>query len=265
MPVQPIVSVDDVAVRKKLQKLSEKSGVAIGFIAEDQLRLWATDMMKKTAPKKLKDGLFTVAKGIAELFVPLDNAAALTHWLDALQQSGTDIYRTTKTGKVSKMKISQKQLKAATLNNARAFHKAHRTKKGGVKLDKRDKKSAWGGKMLMPRAVYKRFERDTQKHVGFLKAGWVPSVRYYSGRTNKSTNIPAWIRRHSKKVGYVAGKIDKDGNGFVAAINNVAYANRRISQDNLIGLTQETRQKDLTRGGFKRMDDLVKRFNAGQI
>ena len=265
MPVIPVIEIDDKKVRRKLEKLSAKSGVEIGFICEDQLRLWASDMMRKTAPKKLSQGRATVSAGIGELFQPLDNVAAFTSWLDDLQKSGTETYRKLKSGKQSKMRISKKQLKAATLQNMDAFHKAHRTENGGVSLGNVNRQDAWGGKMIAPRAVVKRFERETQEMVGFLKAGWVPAVEHYSRRTNAASKIPSWVSRHAKRVGYTAGSISKDGNGFVAAINAVAYANTRIRQDNLIGITTSTRQKDLTRGGFKRMDDLAKRFNAGAI
>jgi len=265
MPVEPMVRIDEGNVRGKLEKLAKKAGVSVGFVCEDQLRLWTADMLRKTPPEKLSEGRATVEAGVAELFRPLETQAAFEHWKERLQKQSSDLITYTKRGK---MRISRQQMKAESLRQMRTIHKAARTRRGGVSKRRAIKRAgnlAFSGELPVSQANYRAFLRQKQKMIGWLKAGWLPAHEYYARRVHAASKGSAWVRRHSRPKGYPQGQINKDGNGFVAAVNAVAYANTRISQDRLVELTQGARQRDLVRGGFKRMADLTERFNKGAI
>jgi hypothetical protein len=264
MPIKPIVEVDTLAVEKKLRKFAKKAGVTVQFVAWDQLRLWTADLMRKTAPKKFSDGRLTVDAGLAELFEPMDTAGAFAFWKDRLAKQGSDLIVRTKTGK---MRITNKSLKASSVGQMKTLHKASRTKRGGVSMkniQRRQKDLAFGGKLIVAKSNYNKYRKEKRAEVGYLKAGWLPALEFWSRKANSPAKIPKFVQRHADRRGYPSGTIDDSGNGFVAATNAVAYANRRISQDHLIELTKQGRQRDLSKGAFKRMDDLVKRFNSGR-
>jgi hypothetical protein len=265
MPVQPIVSIDDGGMKRKLEKLAYKSGVTIQFICWDQLRLWTQDMMNKTAPKALKQGRATVTRDVTELFEPAETAAAFTFWKNRLAQQGSDLIQYTKRGK---MRLTKQSAKYAAASQMRQIHKKARTRGGGVsrrKVNKHGNDIAFRGKLIVPKSEFNKFRREQQAKVGFLKAGWAPALEFWARKSNATAKVPSWVARQVKKVGYPGGKIDEKGNGFIEAVNAVTYANSRISQDHLVELTKAGRQRDLTNGAFKRMDDLAKRFNAGTI
>jgi len=264
MPVQPIVNIDDGAIEKKLRKLAKQTGVSMQFICWDQLRLWTQSMLRKTGPQKLSQGRFTVAEGVAELFRPVETPQALEFWKQRLAKEGNSLITYTNRGK---MRLNRSQVKAHSVSEMKRIHKAARTSKGGVSKRKvqRQPNLAFDGEFLVAQSEYRKFLRMKQAQVGFLKAGWVPALEFWAQKSRAAASVPSWVQRHANKQGYPAGKIDENGNGFVAAINSVAYANRRISQDRLVEITGAARQRDLTRGAFKRMDQLADRFNAGAI
>ena len=265
MPIQPIVSIDDGGMKKKLERLAAKSGVTVQFICWDQLRLWTQDVMRKTAPSKLSKGRATVDAGMTELFEPAETTAAFVFWKDRLAQQNSDVIQYTKRGK---MRLTKKSAKAESASQMRRIHKASRTKRGGVsrkKVNRTTPDIAFRGKIIVPKSEFNRFKREKQKAVGNLKAGWVPALTFWARKAKATAKIPSWVMRQASKRGYPGGRIDEKGNGMIEAVNNVIYANSRISQDNIVEFTKQSRQKDLTRGAFKRMDDLAKRFNAGRI
>jgi len=265
MPVEPMIEIDKGSLQKNLDRLAKKAGVTVQFVCWDQLRLWTQDMMRKTPPRKLSQGRLTISAGVAELFEPAETPIARDYWKSRLQEQGSTLVQYTKRGK---MRIKATQLKVQSALQMQRIHAKARTSKGGVSLRKVlkvDPSMAFSGKLIVAQSEYNRFLRMKQKNIGNLKAGWIPALQFWSRKTNATPSIPTWVMRHAERRGYPAGKIDKDGNGFVAAVNSVIYANNRISQDRLVEITQGARQRDLVRGGFKRMADLTERFSKGAI
>jgi hypothetical protein len=264
MPIQPIVSIDDGGMKRKLASLAAKAGVTIQFVMWDQLRLWTQDVMKKTAPTAKADGLKKVAAGMSELFEPAETTAAFVFWKDRLAKQNSDVVQYTKTGK---MILTKKSAKAESVSQMRKIHKAARTKGGGVsrkKVNRTTPDIAFKGKIIVYKSEYKKMKAELNRKVGHLKAGWVPALTFWAGKAKAPVKIPAYVLNQSK-IGYAGGSIDEKGNGSIEAVNNVVYSNRRLSQDNVVELTKQGRQRDLTKGAFKRMDDLAKRFNAGRV
>jgi hypothetical protein len=231
----------------------------------DQLRLWTQDVMRKTAPTKLSKGRETVAAGMTELFEPAESAAAFISWRDRLAEQNSDVITYTKTGK---MRLTNKSARATTASQMRRIHKASRTRRGGVsrkKVNRTTPDIAFRGKVIVYKSEFNKLKRELQAKVGHLKAGWVPALEFWARKSKSVAKIPIWVMRQASKKGFAGGRIDETGNGSIEAVNAVVYANSRLSQDNVVELTKQGRQRDLTKGAFKRMDSLAERFNLGRI
>lgn len=255
------IKLDDSKLQRKLQRLAEKSGVEVGFIVEDQMRLWVNDILRQTEPKSLKIGRERIRNDAERLFTPIDDQGAIKAWKEqAVKEAGQDVFTRTKRGG---MRISQKQLSINSVQKMKSIHRANRSKKGGVR--KKTLIKAWGGEGIVPRPLFNKFLKEQYKRVGFLKSRFGKAALHYARRTNGRT--PAyknWIRKHIPG-GSVSGKIDRFGNGSISSINDATYAAQRMLGKSWWTISQGKRQRDLTRGGFKRMSDLANRFNMDRI
>lgn len=244
----------------RLERLSAKTGVEIGFIVRDQMRLWINDIMRHAAPKNLAAGRRAIREDIERLFVPIDDKAAIQSWKQRAAQDGGDIFTVTKKGK---KRINQGQLKAVSVERMHRIHKANRRKKDGrVYSRKRNRTDAFSGEFIVPRVLYNRFLKEVYGRVGFLKAQFGKAAVYYARKTRGVT--PAyknWIKRHIPGGKYT-DLMTKSGSGFVKAVNDANYAGAKMLGMGWFRAVQNRQQRALARGGAKRMADLVKRFNA---
>jgi len=253
------IKVSAAGVAVKLEKLAKKAGVSVGFLADDQMRLWLNDIMKQAAPPTLAKGRKAIKADIGRLFVPIDNATFLMDWKEEAVARGGDIYRTTKRGK---KKVSAEKLKAASLARMARIHRRNRRQKDGrVKLRNRDRQEAFNGKFLVPKTMFNKYLTSTYKKVGFLKSRFGKAAIHYAARTRGGT--PAyknWIKKHIPG-GSFSGKITA-GTGFIRSTNDATFAAKQMLSKAWWFKTERKRQRDLTRGGFKRMSDLTRRFNS---
>ena len=253
------IKVDAAKVAIKLEKLAKKAGVTVGFVADDQMRLWLNDIMKQAAPPTLAKGRKAIRADVDRLFVPIDDATFLMDWKEDAIARGGDIYRTTKRGK---KKVSAEKLKAASIARMARIHRRNRRKKDGrVKLRNRDRQEAFNGKFLVPKPMFNKFLTSLYKKVGFLKSRFGKAALHYAARTKGGT--PAyknWIRKHIPG-GSFGGRIVA-GTGKISSTNDATFAAKQMLSKAWWFKTERKRQRDLTRGGFKRMADLTKRFNA---
>ena len=248
---------------KKLDKLAHDAGVTVGFVVEDQMRLWLNDIIRQAPPKVLKQGRATVEQDLQRLFEPIDDKAAITAWKKRAAESGGDVFVQTKSGR---MRISAKKLKEDTDSRMARVHKANRRKTDGrVNLRTRRRDEAWDGQFLVPTSDYKRYLRRKQREVGLLKARFGKAAQHYARRTNGTTPAfeKSWIKRHVAGGSY-SGRIVA-GSGSIRSVNDATYASQQMERKAWWMPTKNKRQRDLTRGGFKRMADLTRRFNAGSI
>jgi|TARA_Y100000034_G_C6868839_1_gene396345 hypothetical protein len=253
------ITVSAASVAVKLEKLAKKAGVSIGFLADDQMRLWLNDIMKQAAPSTLAKGRKAIRADIDRLFVPIDNATFLMDWKEDAVARGGDIFRTTKRGK---KRVSAEKLKAQSIARLARIHRRNRRKKDGrVKLRNRDRQEAFNGKFLVPKSLFNKYLTSVYKRVGFLKSRFGSAALHYATRTRGGT--PAyknWIRKHIPG-GSFSGKIVA-GVGEIRATNDATFAAKQMLSKTWWRKTERKRQRDLTRGGFKRMKDLTRRFNA---
>ena len=260
MAEQLAISIDDGKIEQKLNKLALKAGVTVGFICEDQMRLWVNDIMRKSQPKTLSEGRARIKADVQRIFTPIDDPGVLKAWKEQALKEAGDVFTRIKRGT---MRVSQKQLSVDSLAKMRAIHKFNRTKKGGIK--KNPTIRAWGGEGLVPKALFNKFLKEQQARVGLLKSRFGAAALYYAGRTRGKTPAYAnWIRRHIPG-GSATGRIDRYGNGSISSINDARYAAKQMLGKGWWKITQLKRQKDIISGGFKRMADLTARFNAGAM
>ncbi len=256
-----LLDISSEKVEKKLEKLSWNTGVSIQFICWDQMRLWINDIIRKSAPGTLSQGRNMIQKDVNRLFVPIKSAAAVKAWRKRSIQEGGDIFTTTKSGR---RRVSYRSLQTSNLAKMKRIHQQNRSRRDGrVHLKKRVRSNAFGGEFIAPERLVKMLTRDLQKKVGLMKAHFGVPAQYYATKTRGKTPAydKAWIERHALG-GRKADKIGIGGTGFIEAINDSAYAARKMLGKSWWRNTEMKRQRDLTRGGFKRMSDLARRFNA---
>ena len=255
-----LLEINSRAAEKKLEKLAHDAGVTVGFVCEDQMRLWINDIINQAPPPSYAKGRMAVKADLERLFEPIDDPGAIAAWKKASAQRGGDIYTYTKRGKA---RISAEKLKASNLATMARIHRQNRRKSDGrvyIRWRKRDE--AWGGEFLVPSALFKKYVASAQKKVGFLKSRFGKAALHYAARTHGRT--PAykdWIRRLIPG-GSFSGRI-VFGTGAIEATNDAMFAAKQMVSKAWWMSTKGKRQRDLTRGGFKRMADLTRRFNMG--
>jgi hypothetical protein len=251
---------DSDRLMRRLNKIAADTGVEIGFICRDQMRLWLNDIIRYTPAKNLKQARAAVAKDVGQLFFPMDNKSAIQAWKDQAIKDGGDIFTVTKRGK---RRISQKKLKVESVNRMHRIHKANRTKKGRVDRRRLDKSEAWGGEFMVPRQQYRKFLSEVQSKVGLLKSRFGKAATYYARLTNgRNAADKRWISRHTDGGSY-KDNMGKSGSGLIRSVNDANYAAAKMLGASWWKSVQSRQQRALARGGAKRMDDLARRFNMG--
>ncbi len=247
---------------KKLDKLARDAGVTVGFVVEDQMRLWLNDIIRQAPPKVLKQGRATVEQDLQRLFEPIDDKAAITAWKKRAAESGGDVFVQTKSGR---MRIDAKKLKATTLSRMRKVHKANRRKTDGrVFIRTRRRDEAWDGQFLVPKVSFRRYVRETQQRVGLLKSRFGVAALHYARESRGTT--PAyknWIKKHTAG-GSFGGRM-RFGTGYISATNDADYAAEQMVTKGWWPRTRHRRERDIEVGVDKRAKDIVRRFNAGSI
>ena len=247
---------------RNLKKLADQVGLTVRDIAYEQKRLWLNDLIRRTPPKTLREGRHAVAGDITKMFQPINNPTMLDVWEEELKAGGFELTRTTKRGKVA---ISRKQITASSRSAIAMIHERHRRKSGSragrVKFT-RDNQRVWGGKWLVPRKDLKAHLLLKKKHIGKLKAGWLPAAQYYAGKAHGSVKAPGFVRRHGSKYGAYTDTMNKSGSGDMVSRNQVVWAGKSRYLKRWVAFTGHVRQKDIVKHAYERLDQLAKRFNA---
>jgi len=245
------------AVTKQVSDFCDKFGKQYAFTAIDVMkqvmRMWVNDMLKLTAPYSTQQlvgmgvveeggdsasarlvGKRAVERDLRKLFMPIDDESndAKRWWTDAKGQlwfktiDGAVFRVDPETLRFLKGSVAQSEMAA--------WHKQYRGADGRVKRSRRT---------LFVRAnQFKKYLRSEQAAVGRLKAGWVPAIRAFGGKTP-----PAWISANPRGTAGTASTatMNAQGTGYLAATNAVPYALRK-----LLGVAHAsgiTRQKHLER------------------
>lgn len=121
-------------------------------------------------------------------------------------------------------------VKRGTFKVDPAFHQSHRNSRGRVRGIPSDQK------MIVGEANLDRYIRDVQKHVGRLKAGWLPAAERL-----KVSGIPKFVSRHSPGDGAFIDALDRSmGVGFIEAINRNKAVSRLTEEHRLINMALES-------------------------
>jgi hypothetical protein len=247
---------------RHLKKLSDEVGLTVRELCYEQKRLWLNDLIKKTPPKTLSVGRQAVANDVNKIFKAVNNPTVLEVWEDELRAGGYEIDRKLKSGKTV---IAKKQLKAQSRAAVADIHARHRIRRGklaGRVKFKYDSKRIWGGKWLVPKQAINAEIKEKQRHVGKLKAGWLPAAQYYAAKAHGPVKAPGFVKRHGGQFGRYRDTMGKSGSGDMVSTNAVSWAGANAYLKNWIAFTQRARQRDILRHARKRLDQLERRFNA---
>jgi hypothetical protein len=116
-------------------------------------------------------------------------------------------------------------------------------------------------KQYVPGPVFRRFLKSRQKHVGQLKAGFVPAVDYFAGKTAGRSVVPAYVRNAPQK-GQAVDAATPSGDGYILLHDQVPYASRLVNL--VVGTAQNRTEAYMEKTTPKQMDKVVERFNAQQ-
>lgn len=230
----PDISLDTREFQKAMREVTRETGRTMDFVLHDIMALWVKDLIKWTMPKSLKQGRARVVQDLRNIFFPLDNEAALTTWTEDVGATG-EMWRK---GKGGVFKLS-KQFMALSESKMAPFHKAHRDRRGRTRSQRRASE-AWGGRMVVPGSVFKKYSAKIQKKVGFTKGGWVRAA------SALGVKVPSWIRRHGNAPGSWRDEL-RGLKGFLLASNNVPWV-RDIG--GMMDRALQKRYRDLRSGKY---------------
>jgi hypothetical protein len=245
----------DKPARSALEKLAKDAGVSLTFVANDTMRLCLNDIMHNTPPPTLAAGRATVSGDVQRLFEPITEPEAIAKWRQRMAEGHTEIFTFTDRGRA---KVSAAQLKATTLQDMAAIHKANRDRNGRVYARRRRGAEIWGEQFLVPEPLLRKYIARAQQDVGRLMAHWAGPLRHYAGKVAGRTYMPNFVKRHAPG-GRVSGRITA-GSGSITSTNDLPYARRHSVNEKWWGAMLMSRQKGIETQGRRKLDDLARRF-----
>jgi len=208
---------------KAVTRLAREWGVEAADIMRYQFALWGQDLVRKQQPQA-KDARAAIERDVRRCFLIPEHGGRIIN---------------------------------PAPDDPAKFHQAARsTVSGKVRADFGKRGSA--RRLLVSERTARKVIREAQRRVGRVKAGWLPMVVKFRGRTP-----PGYVTRHKGlREGTAVDAMRRDGNGYLMAENRVPYADRKSRRDSLMTVTQRTRQRDLDRHMEKRNEAFCKWFNA---
>ena len=252
------ITVDEQGFRRQVNDLARQVGLTGRTVMLDQMRLWVSDLIRKTPPKTLAQGRKRVAKDINKVFVAVD-----PHDMHELRRG--DILFMVHRYKNGGYAVEKDQYRPSASKGTLRRHHSNLRRKDGRVTEARGGSEAgrntldigrWKfiDKMHIPKRLLKSYIRDTQKHVGTLKAGWMPAALAFNAK------VPNFVKKNARRAGRFTDAMGKDGEGFLLAVNSVPYAPAKIGK--LPAVTAQTRNRDLDRQLKKEFARVIKTENA---
>ena len=225
------VSIDTGGLEWKIEKTAHKYGVDMRSLYYDQMRLWLQDLVKRVPPYPSKNSALGLKK---EAQRTGDRAVERDFW------------------KLFKQTMTRRGVSAS---GAAQIHAQARNKRTG-RVDGRRKR------LPVSFSVFRRIVRESQKHVGTLKAGWVRAAEYFRGKCGGRLTVPAWVRRNmGRAASMYYDRMGRDGNGFLKAVNSVNWASFNKSVGSAIKFTLRIREEDLTKRATYNVKRVAKQIN----
>jgi len=117
-------------------------------------------------------------------------------------------------------------------------------------------KGGSGNRPVIDERTMLRLARAAFRHVGTVRAGWIPMIRHFGGKMPVS-----WIaRQESRATGRGSDTFTADGKGVGRGVNSVAWASRMCPR-RLVLFTASVRQKHLRRLLKMEVGKAVTQFN----
>jgi hypothetical protein len=228
-----------------LRRLGEKYRISATDLMFDQHRLYTADLMKGTPPRTLAIGRNAIHKDLKKIFIEMDKQVVLDWYADNFGKRSKGV------GKNARSAIRGKLEGAGVIFNwngdktrMKSFHES--TRRGPNKTVKfKSETIPVGFGMQLGTGMYanknkiKAYEREKQKSVGKLKAGWARAAQHYGVR------LPAFVSKQAVRMGGYHDKIDKkEVDISLTSINSIPWAQRKL-RDLMVFATNK-REKDLT-------------------
>jgi hypothetical protein len=256
-------------VESRMRQMADDWGVDVKFLCEDQARLWALDLVKKTGgdPGSSVSSQRNVQKqamsgDIRNVFTSDGNVTEIRQ----TNQNENIVFFAG--GGVAFLK-SGDDVRSTGVGGMASIHDPMRTRRF-KRVPRREPIVYESGKpyinkKMAKRTALNRYIRDRQKKIGTLKAGWLRAVYYYAGRTSGSQgSFPNWLTNNFSSAAGGSGHSDsmsRRGHGFLKAINTVPWSSDQIRQAT-ISATGRVRQRDMMSKAERRKQRIVNQYNA---
>jgi hypothetical protein len=225
--IQLTTDVSLVDLERAIGRYVHELGIELPKVVKQTFRLIMRDIASITSPKNHAQGRKAVARDINRAVYLLDPAKVTGKRLrqailDKDYSTIQGIFKNSKKGRWNKMRVEK---------FSAGLHRNVRDKRGRVQHQKNvatPDVSDWRG-----------YVKKVQKHVGFLRSGWVPGLR------TAGLAIPTWVSRHSPIEGSAS---DSTNNPDLKPVMTAKHANRNDSLPrSLINRTIEKRAATMGR------------------
>jgi hypothetical protein len=242
------ITLNSYEFRKAVEQVADKTGVSAADVLRDQMRLLVQTLYKWTPPPKKSAGVNRVKADLAKLFTPYLDESILQDYLDEMDERGANlVYRTDSKGNLYTIKRDQIVLDPITM---REVHQQHRDRRGRVRNIGRS------SKYLVPLKMFRKYVKEVTKHVGKLRAGWMPAMALFNARS-----APSWVadnRAFGMLHGEASDRLNNDLKGMLVAENRVPY----IRDEGMLTRAMRLRTKDLEKNLDKRVDQIMRKHSA---
>ena len=250
------ITVDVNGFRRQVQRFAADWGLEARDVMLLQMHLWLQDLLKMTPPKTLAQGRKAVERDLKKLFIPTRDRGVLEFFKD---------------------EFSGGVLPPSVMFNAsgnepqmRNFHKRFQGRDGRVKYRKGVVKRIgdidFVNGQYVPQAAFNKYKTGIQKHVGQLKAGWVPAIdkmpRPRSSMGFSVKKVPSYVRRQSSKKGFAIDRMGKDGSGFLTSVNAVPYSTKLGA---ILNMTKHKRHRDMAVWLETRLEKVIAKENSRKV
>lgn len=263
------IVVDVAAFRKEIDNFAVKHNVSAKTVMYDQMRLWMQDLIKTFPPRVYSRGREAIESDIRRLFVSLDDQDVLDYFAERFGRKPPRRMGKKRGGAIQRELPGVKFNFTGDQGMMRAWTSANRSKTTGrVKYSSHPVatigKWTFVSEMYAPARSIKKLIREKQKHVGTLKAGWVPAADFFARKSRAGVRVPGFVRRVKSSrsginFGTYSDEMTDKGTGYLEAVNEVPYADRWRG---LLHGTVLKRISDLTKNLRKMHKTIIDKENA---
>lgn len=284
-----------------MRKLPKFAGIELRDLANEQMKLWVADIIKKTPPpygnpaqakgwsrnarEAQHKGERAVEADIRKVFLGINDTVVDTFRIavddkehvtilarDDIAEGAAPQQGKRNSGMVPKGAVygvaTDRWKPNASVGEMAEIHQRFRGSNGRVRIKYERTRHigrwSFADKLHVRESRLVAYIKEVQGHVGALKGGWVQALRHYSGLVRDSkiaSAIPRWISRWAESGDSYGGEISATGSGTIYANNPIGWMHQKMTE-RFIAQTWRTRELDMLHGARKRLDQLAKRMNS---